>query len=160
MGNRHRELWRMLERGLSGEAVARIIINEAERQLRDEPPLWTDSEIERMKRPLAHDMKARHAYARVIKRWCQANGIEMSLEAIDPPTDVEMIVSIRWYCLREFEDGRPPPRDPEQAFEACCAWLPSQGSMPIPTREGFLRLYPNERAYFAMHAREPAEPTA
>lgn len=27
-----------------------------------------------------------------------------------------------------------------------------------PTREGFLRLYPGERAYFARHAREPAEP--
>lgn len=159
MGNHHRELWRLLERGLTGEAVARIVIAETERLQRGAPMLWSDAEIEVLKRPLTHDAKARHAYARVINRWCQANGIELSLEAIDPPTDVEMTVSIRWYCLRQFEDGKPPPRDPEQAFAECCAWLPSQGNMPMPTHEGFLRLYPNERVYFAMHAREPAEPT-
>jgi hypothetical protein len=45
------------------------------------------------------------------------------------------------------------------AAETCVRWLPSQRGMPIPTREGFMRLYPNERAYFARHAREPAEPS-
>jgi hypothetical protein len=84
----------------------------------------------------------------------------MTLEEINPPTDVEMTISIRWYAMRHFEDGTPPPRNPEWAFEECCAWLPSQGGMPMPTREGFLRLYPDERAYFARHAREPDEPPA
>jgi hypothetical protein len=156
----HRELWRLLQRGLTGEAVAKIVIAEAERLERGEAPLWSDAEIERLKQPLAHDAKARHAYARLINRWCQANSIELTLEEIDPPTDVEMTLSIRWYIMRHFEDGMPPPRDPERAFEECCAWLPSQRGMPLPTREGFLRLYPEERAYFARHAREPADPTA
>jgi hypothetical protein len=140
--------------------VAKIVIAEAERLHRGDPPLWSDAELERLKHPLTCDSKARHAYARVINCWCQANGIEMNLETIDPPTDVEMTVSIRWYVMRHFEDGRPPPRDSERAFEECCAWLPSQRGMPMPTREGFLRLYSEERAYFARHAREPAEPTA
>jgi hypothetical protein len=112
-----------------------------------------------MKRPLAHDAKARHAYARLINRWCQERGLETTIEEIDPPDDVSMTISIRWYCMLAFEDGRPPPRDLERAFEECCAWLPSQRGMPMPTREGFMRLYPDERAYFARHAREPAEPT-
>jgi hypothetical protein len=156
----HRDIWRLLQRGLRGEAVAKIVIAEVGRLQRGDPPLWSDAEIERLKLPLTRDSKARHAYARVINAWCREQGIETTLEEINPPTDVEMTISIRWYVMRHFEDGMPPPRDPEQAFEACCAWLPSQGSMPIPTREGFLRLYPEERAYFARHAREPAEPTA
>ena len=160
MGNPHRELWRLLQRGLDGEAVAKIVIAEAERLERGEAPLWSDVEIERLKQPLVHDAKARHSYAKVINRWCREQGIELSLEEIDPPTDVQMTLSIRWYVMRHFEDGRPPPRDPEQAFEECGAWLPSQRGMPLPTREGFLQLYPGERAYFAMHAREPAEPSA
>jgi hypothetical protein len=156
----HRDLWRLLQRGLTGESIARIVMSEAERQLHDEPPLWSDAELERLKQRLIHDSKARHAYARVINAWCREQGIETTLEEIDPPTDVQMTLSIRWYVMRHFEDGRPPPRDPERAFEACCAWLPSQGDMPMPTRDGFLRLYPDERAYFARHAREPADPTA
>lgn len=92
----HRELWRLLQRGLHSEEVAKIIIAEVERR-RASQPLWSDVEIERLKRLLAHDSKARHAYSRVINRYSREHGLDLSQEEIDQPSEIDYRLTMRWF---------------------------------------------------------------
>jgi hypothetical protein len=126
MGNHHRELWRALERGLTGEAVARIVIQEIERMQRGEPSLWSDVEIQRLKQPLLRDTKAKHAYVRTINAWCREHGIEIALEEIDPPDEIQLSLTLRWF-LFEHAQSDIPASTPEQAYQAFMAWLPTHG---------------------------------
>jgi hypothetical protein len=126
MGNHHRDVWRIMEHGLTGETVARIVIHEIERLERGEDGLWSDVEIERMKQPLVRDAKARHAYARVINRWCRQHGIEIALEEIDPPDEIRLSLTLRWFLIEHAETDIPAST-PEQAYQAFVAWQPTHG---------------------------------
>jgi hypothetical protein len=149
MGNHHRELWRLLQRGLTGEAVAKIVIHEIERLERGEAALWSDVEIERMKQPLARDGKARHAYARLINRWCQAHGIDMSLEETDPPSEIALSMSVRWFLLDHAETDIPAST-PEQAYQAFTAWQPAHGSYTMAL-DAFIKHFIQERRSLKGH---------
>jgi hypothetical protein len=135
----HRDVWRLLQRGLTGEAVAKIVIAEAERLHRGDPPLWSDAELERLKHPLARDSNARHAYARVINRWCQEQGIESTLDEIDPPSEASLEAMVRWHIIDRHRAYEAPKHAALESYVEAGGWMnwrqhpwvPS-GILPVP----------------------------
>jgi hypothetical protein len=145
----HRDVWRLVQRGLTGEAVAKLVIAEAERLQRGDPPLWSDAELERLKLPLTRDSKARHAYARVINCWCQANGIELSLEEIDPPDEIQLSLTLRWFLI-EHAQTDIPASTPEQAYQAFVVWQPTH-SRYLMTLDVFTKHFLEEQRVLKGH---------
>jgi hypothetical protein len=122
----HRELWKRVQRALTGEELGRtvtgLVLAELDRWATGSPALWSDSELERLKRPIVRDSRARRAYVRAITDGCKARGIEPPpLDELDPPSEPLLVVLMRVFLL-DHQDTAVPASLPEQAYPAYAAW--------------------------------------
>jgi hypothetical protein len=150
----HRDLWKRAQRSLTGEALGRtvagLVLAEVDRMDMGRPPVWTNSELEALKRPLVRDSRARCAYIQCITDGCQARGIEPPpLEVLDPPDEIQLSMSVRWFLLDHAETDIPAST-PEEAYQAFTAWQPMHGGYTMAL-DAFTKHFLEERRLLKGH---------
>ena len=144
----HRDLRKRVQRSLTGDALGRtvagLVLAEVDRLDLGSLPLWTDAELEALKRPLIRDSRAQRTYLRCITDGCKTRGIEPPpLEVLDPPSEMQLSLTLRWFLIEHAETDIPAST-PEQAYQVLAAWQPTHGAYLI-TLDVFTKHFLEER---------------